>query len=113
MVTDIGGINEKSFNQTSWAGMTAAQKTGKVASQFLQSTSSADYAKNISTFEAKKCGVIVTVGFLMGPATQAAALADPQQKFAIVDCSYASFCLSTKPHPPIAHNIDQLVFNSA
>jgi len=113
MVTDIGGINDKSFNQTSWAGMTAAQRTGKVASQFLQSTSSADYAKNISTFEAKKCGVIVTVGFLMGPATQAAALASPQQKFAIVDCSYASFCLSTKPHPPIAHNIDQLVFNTA
>ncbi len=48
----------------------------------------------------------------MGPATQFAALANSKQKFAIVDCSYASFCLSTKPHPPIAKNINQLVFNT-
>jgi basic membrane protein A len=48
----------------------------------------------------------------MGPATQSAALASPKQKFAIVDCSYASFCLSTKKNPPIAHNIKQLVYNT-
>jgi basic membrane protein A and related proteins len=114
MVTDIGGINDKSFNQTSWAGMqaAAAAEPSKVSVTYLQSTSSADYAKNISEFEGKNCGIIVTVGFLMGPQTQSSALANPKQKFAIVDCSYASFCLSTKPHPPIAKNIDQLVFNT-
>ena len=114
MVTDIGGINDKSFNQSSWAGMQAAQAAdpSKIQSIFLPSSSSADYAKNITSFENEKCGIIVTVGFLMGPATQSAALADPKQKFAIVDCSYASFCLSTKAHPPIAKNIDQLVFNT-
>jgi basic membrane protein A len=114
MVTDTGGINDKSFNQSSWAGMqaAAAASVGKITVKYLPSTSTADYAKNISTFEAQKCGVIVTVGFAMGPATQAAALADPKQKFAIVDCSYASLCLSTKPHPPIAHNITQLVYNT-
>ena len=114
MVTDIGGINDKSFNQSSWAGMQAAQgaEPSKIHSIYLPSSSSADYAKNITAFENEKCGIIVTVGFLMGPATQSAALADPKQKFAIVDCSYASFCLSTKAHPPIAPNIDQLVFNT-
>jgi basic membrane protein A len=114
MVTDIGGINDKSFNQSSWAGMQAAHaaEPTKIQSIFLPSTSSADYAKNITAFENEKCGVIVTVGFLMGPATQSAALAAPKQNFAIVDCSYASFCLSTKAHPPIAKNIDQLVFNT-
>ncbi|HEY6276215.1 MAG TPA: BMP family ABC transporter substrate-binding protein [Streptosporangiaceae bacterium] len=114
MVTDTGGINDKSFNQTSWQGMQAAAATNpsKITVKYLPSTTTSDYAKNISTFEAAKCGIIVTVGFLMGPATQAAALANSKQKFAIVDCSYASFCLSTKPHPPIAKNIDQLVFNT-
>jgi basic membrane protein A and related proteins len=114
MVTDIGGINDKSFNQSSWAGMQAAQaqEPSKISVTFLPSTSSADYAKNISAFEAKKCGIIVTVGFLMGSATQAAAVASPKQKFAIVDCSYKSFCLPTKPGGMV-HNIDQLVFNTA
>src|SRR5215472_11092045 len=114
MVTDTGGINDKSFNQSSWAGMQAAAAAsgGKITVRYLPSTSTADYAKNISTFESQKCGVIVTVGFAMGPATQSAALADPKQKFAIVDCSYASLCLSTKPHPTIAHNITQLVYNT-
>src|SRR5262249_20442956 len=45
--------------------------------------------------------------------TQSAALANPKQKFAIVACSYSSFCLSPKPHPPIAHTITQLVYNTA
>src|SRR6266851_2206270 len=79
MVTDIGGINDKSFNQSSYAGMLAAQNAepSKIHAQYLQSTSSADYAKNITAFENQKCGIIVTVGFLMGAATQSAALASP------------------------------------
>jgi basic membrane protein A and related proteins len=113
MVADSGTINDKSFNEGSWAGMQAAKAANpNITIKFLPSSTTSDYAKNISTFEADKCGIIVTVGFAMGPATQSAALASPKQKFAIVDCSYASFCLSTKPHPPIAHNIDQLVYNT-
>ena len=110
MVTDTGGINDKSFNQSSWAGMQAAAATNpNITVKYLPSTSTADYAKNISTFEAQKCGVIVTVGFLMGAATEAAAKANPHQKFAIVDCSYSSGCL-TGTHEK---NITQLVFNTA
>jgi basic membrane protein A len=114
MVTDIGGINDKSFNQSSWAGMqaAAAAEPSKITVKYLPSGSSADYAKNISAFEAQKCGIIVTVGFLMGQATQTAAAAAPKQKFAIVDCSYPSFCLPTKPGGQLK-NINQLVFNTA
>ncbi len=110
MVTDTGGINDKSFNASSWAGMQAAQaaEPSKIKATYLQSTSSADYASNISTFLAEKCGVIVTVGFLMADATEQAAKQNPNQKFAIVDCSYASGCL-TGQH---LKNIDQLVFNT-
>jgi len=110
MVTDTGGIDDKSFNQSSWAGMqaAAAAEPSKIQVTYLPSTTSADYASNISTFIAKKCGIIVTVGFLMAGATETAAKANPKQDFAIVDCSYASFCLSgTK-----VTNIDQLVFNT-
>jgi basic membrane protein A len=112
MVTDIGGINDKSFNQSSYAGLTAAAQAEptKITAKYLPSTSSADYAKNITAFESQKCGIIVTVGFLMGAATQSAAVASPSQKFAIVDCSYSSFCLPSKPNK--VTNIDQLVFNT-
>jgi basic membrane protein A and related proteins len=110
MVTDTGGINDKSFNQASYAGVTAAaaKSGGKISATYLPSTSSSDYATNITTFIRDKCGIIVTVGFLMGPATEAAAKANPKQKFAIVDCSYASDCLSK----PVEPNIDQLTYNT-
>jgi basic membrane protein A and related proteins len=110
MVTDTGGIDDKSFNQSSWEGMQAAAATdpSKIQVTYLPSTTSADYASNISTFIGRKCGIIVTVGFLMADATEAAAKANPHQKFAIVDCSYASACLTGAKEK----NIDQLVFDT-
>jgi basic membrane protein A and related proteins len=79
MVTDTGGINDKSFNQASWQGMQAAAATNpNITVKYLPSTTTSDYAKNISTFIGEKCGIIVTVGFLMGPATEAAAKANRQ-----------------------------------
>ncbi len=109
MVTDTGGINDRSFNASSWAGMQAAAAANpNVSVKYLQSTTQSDYTPNINTFLGEKCGIIVTVGFLMGPATEAAAKAHPSQKFAIVDCSYASGCLTGTKEP----NIDQLVFNT-
>jgi basic membrane protein A len=109
MVTDTGGLDDKSFNQSSWAGMQAAETADpNIQIANLQSTSTADYTSNISTFLTQKCGIIVTVGFLMADATQAAAKQNPNEKFAIVDCSYASECL---PKPQLS-NIDQLVFNT-
>jgi basic membrane protein A and related proteins len=110
MVTDTGGIDDKSFNQSSWEGMKAAAATdpSKIQVTYLPSTTSADYATNISAFVGRKCGIIVTVGFLMADATETAAKANPHQKFAIVDCSYASECLSGTKEK----NIDQLVFDT-
>jgi basic membrane protein A and related proteins len=109
MVTDTGGINDRSFNASSWAGMQqAAANNPNVTVKYLQSTTQSDYTPNINTFIGEKCNIIVTVGFLMGPATEAAAKANPTQKFAIVDCSYASGCLTGTKEP----NIDQLVYNT-
>jgi basic membrane protein A and related proteins len=109
MVTDTGGINDKSFNQSAWEGMQeAAAANPAITVKYLQSTTQSDYVPNINAFLAEKCGIIVTVGFLMADATEAAAKANPTQDFAIVDCSYASDCLSGAKET----NIDQLVFNT-
>jgi len=109
MVTDTGGINDKSFNQSAWQGMQeAAAANPNITVKYLQSTTQSDYVPNINTFLGEKCGIIVTVGFLMADATEAAAKANPKQDFAIVDCSYASECLSG----PKETNIDQLTFNT-
>jgi basic membrane protein A and related proteins len=109
MVTDTGGINDRSFNASSWAGMQAAAAADpNVTVKYLQSTTQSDYTPNISTFLGEKCGIIVAVGFLMAAATESAAKANPSQKFAIVDCSYASDCLTGTKES----NIDQLVFNT-
>jgi basic membrane protein A and related proteins len=104
MVTDTGGIDDRSFNASAWAGMQAAAKaSSNVTVKYLQSTTQADYVPNINTFISQKCNVIVTVGFLMGDATAAAAKAHPSQKFAIVDFSY----------PKPLTNVSTLVFNTA
>ena len=104
MVTDTGGIDDRSFNASAWAGMQAAAKaSSNVTVKYLQSTTQADYVPNINTFISQKCNIIVTVGFLMGDATQAAAKAHPSQKFAIVDFSYN----------PALPNVDALLFNTA
>ncbi len=109
MVTDTGGIDDRSFNASSWAGMQAAEAANSnIQVKYLQSTTQSDYVPNINTFLGEKGGIIVTVGFLMGSATETAAKAHPSQDFAIVDCSYASECLTGTQEP----NIDQLVFNT-
>ena len=109
MVTDTGGIDDRSFNASSWQGMQeAATADSNIKVTYLQSTTQSDYIPNINTFLSQKCGIIVTVGFLMGSATETAAKAHPNQDFAIVDCSYASECLTGTKES----NIDQLTFNT-
>ena len=104
MVTDTGGINDKSFNQSAWQGMQeAAAANPNVTVKYLQSTTQSDYVPNINSFLAEKCGIIVTVGFLMAQATQTAAQKNPTGHFAIVDNAYT---------PPIK-NVDALLFNTA
>jgi basic membrane protein A and related proteins len=103
MVTDTGGLDDRSFNASSWQGMQeAAAADPSITVHNLQSQSSSDYTPNINQFVAKKCGIIVTVGFLMGDNTQTAAKANPAQKLAIVDYNYT----------PVVKNIDSLVYNT-
>ncbi len=88
-VTDTGGVDDKSFNQTAWAGAQAAATTLSWEATFLESKQQTDYEKNINEFIASDCALIVTVGFLLGDATSVAAKANPDQKFQILDFAYA------------------------
>ena len=88
-VTDVGGVNDKSFNALAWIGAQAAATNQGWDAAFLESKQQTDYEKNINEFlNGNQCSVIVTVGFLMGDATQAAGLANPNQKFQILDNAF-------------------------
>jgi basic membrane protein A len=84
-VTDTGGVDDKSFNQTAFKGLQDAADEIGSEPEVLESQSEADFAPNIDAFLSQDCGIIITVGFLLGDATALAAEANPDQKFAIVD----------------------------
>lgn len=101
-VTDVGGIDDRSFNATAWKGVQDAEAELGISGAFLESQEQADYEENINAFLEEGCGIIITVGFLLGDATQAAAEANPDQLFSIVDFAY---------DPPIP-NVQAQVFNT-
>ncbi len=89
-VTDVGGINDASFNELAWKGMQDAELDFGVEVNFLESQQQTDYEKNINEFLQQNYDLIVTVGFLLGDATEAAAEANPDKNFAIIDVNYLS-----------------------
>jgi basic membrane protein A len=85
LVTDVGKINDKSFNQSAWEGVQRAEKELGAKIQYIETADSKDYDKNIATFADENYDVIVTVGFGMGEATIKAAGLYPNVKFIGVD----------------------------
>lgn len=87
-VTDVGGVDDKGFNQLAFEGAEAAAAEFGLEARVVESASDADYAPNIQNFIDAGCDLIVTVGFLLGDATAEAAANNPDQQFAIVDFAY-------------------------
>ena len=87
-VTDTGGVDDRSFNQTAYEGMTRAEDELGISTSVLESSSDADFDPNIQAHLDAGCDLIVTVGFLLGDATEAAAQANTDTNFAIVDFAY-------------------------
>lgn len=86
LALDTGGVDDKSFNASAWAGAQAAAKADKnVTVKYLAATSDADYAPNIKKLVDEKCTIIVGVGFLINGAIVDAAKKNPTVNFAIVD----------------------------
>lgn len=88
MVSDSGGFDDKSFNQTSLKGLTDAEADLGVQTAKVESASDADYVDNINSMVSEGCNEITTVGFLLGDATQKAAKKNPNIDFSIVDFAY-------------------------
>lgn len=88
-VTDVGGVDDKSFNQLAFEGAQAAEERFGWEARVVESVQETDYEPNINSFISQgDCELIVTVGFLLADATATAAEANPEQNFAIVDSAY-------------------------
>jgi basic membrane protein A len=112
-VTDTGGINDKSFNASAYQGLLDAQKSDpSITPKFLSSSSTSDYAPNITDFLGEHCGIIVTVGYDMATATHTAAKANPSEDFAVVDCpgGTAQGCPGASATQSDLPNIDNLAY---
>jgi basic membrane protein A and related proteins len=113
MVTDSGGIDDRSFNASAWAGLQAAAKSeGLQVPKYVQSKADTDYTPNVNSLVAEDCGIIVTVGYKLGDATAAAAKANSDEKFAIVDNVPDGDPATKDVVEPIA-NVQPLMFNTA
>jgi basic membrane protein A len=103
MVSDSGGFDDKSFNQTSYKGLTDAESSLGVEIGQVESASDTEYGDNIQAMVDEGCNSITTVGFLLGDATEQAAKANKDVDFSIVDFAYEK----------APKNLKGLVFNTA
>ena len=86
MVLDTGGVDDRSFNQSSYAGLTGAnQANPNIKISYVSSNSQNDYEPNLNAEVQKGCNTIIAVGGLMGDAVKKVAAANPNQHFAEVD----------------------------
>lgn len=85
MVTNSGGLHDRSFNESSWAGLQKAEKEYSIEAKVLVSTGETDLIPNVDQAVQSGCGFVLTVGYELAPATEKAAKANPKTDFAIVD----------------------------
>jgi basic membrane protein A len=104
VVTDIGGLNDRSFNALANKGLQDAIKQLGVQGRVLISKSNADYVPNLTTLAQQKYDLVIGIGFLMADAVNTVASKFPQNNFAIVDQSYT--LLKSKPK-----NVQGLLFS--
>ena len=91
MITDTGGVNDESFNQSTWEGLQKAEEkygSDKVKVKYLESTKDADYVPNIETFVEEDLDLIIGVGYKTADAIAEAAKNYPEKQFAVVDHAY-------------------------
>ncbi|MEK5235396.1 BMP family ABC transporter substrate-binding protein [Paenibacillus sp. FSL L8-0470] len=85
LVTDVGGVNDKSFNQSAWEALEALNKESGVEIKYLQSKANADYVPNLNQFVKGGYDLTWGIGFDLGDALLEVAKANPDAKLAIID----------------------------
>ena len=103
LVTDIGGLNDRSFNALANKGLNDAKSQLGAEGRVITSDSNSDYVPNLSTLAQQKYDLVIGVGFLMAEAVNTVAKKFPDTKFAVIDVSQAS--LKDKPT-----NVEGLLF---
>lgn len=85
MVTDVGGVNDKSFNQSAWEALQALEKETGIEIKYLQSKSNADYEPNLNQFVKGGYNLTWGIGFDLGDAIKKVATENPNANLAIID----------------------------
>ena len=106
LVTDIGGLNDRSFNQLANEGLERAKSELGVEGRALTSKKNSDYVPNLSSLAQQKYDIVIGVGFLMAEAMETVAKKFPDTNFAIID--YPQAAMKSKPA-----NVDGLLFKEA
>jgi basic membrane protein A len=106
MVTDIGGLDDRSFNQSAYEGLKRAESELGAEIRAITSKSNADYVPNLTTLARQQFDLVLAVGFLMGEATEKVAGSFPETNFAIIDFPQAA--MKSKPK-----NVSGLLFKEA
>ena len=88
MVTDMGGVNDQSFNQLAWEGLQKLQKDTGIPTGYTESKQEADYATNLDKAVDDGNNLVWGIGFAMADAIQTAAKQNPDVNFAIIDNAY-------------------------
>lgn len=109
MVSDSGGFDDKSFNQAAFEGLKQAEAEVGVQTVEVESTSNTDFTPNIEQLVSQDCNLIIGVGFLLEDPIQAAAEANPDIDFALIDSAFSAPDFS----PVELENGKPLLFNTA
>ena len=102
MVSDFGGFNDNSFNQSGFEGLEKAKSDLGIETATAESTDPGQYTSNVDSMVQANCNLIVTVGFNLADATAAAADQNPDQDFALIDAAV----------DPARDNVKPLLFNT-
>jgi basic membrane protein A len=111
-VSDTGGVDDRSFNQTIHEGMLRAEEELGIEYDFVESQRAADYAPNLQAFVNDDCDLIVPAGFALGTATVESAEANPDQLYAIVDYDILDFSDPENPKDITLDNVSELTFQT-
>ena len=87
-VTDTGGIEDKSFNETQWKGVQRAMEDLGIEGQFIQSDEATQYEPNLTEFASQGYDLTIASGFWLGGALANVAALYPDNMFTIIDYSY-------------------------
>src|SRR6266852_8453541 len=106
LVTDIGGLNDKSFNHLADLGLEKAKTDFKIQGDVIESKSGDDYVPNLTNFATKKYDLVIAVGFLMQTAVGTVSGQFPNIHFAIIDGAGTDANFNDLKHP----NVQSLFF---